>query len=226
MSQCKGTVTKRLYLRNDEREPVLTEPPEVGVAVVRVEPPAVIEPVRAEQEQITVGILDGFVHGNDPPEAHGFQFLVAELLTDETGDFSVWCGETTAFCFGTNLLGDPVAVLEEHALEDGDLVGHAVGRCEVVRAKQLLGIVAHAEALALQTSDPPLTTLVIRGDREVDDAVLFAPSALGFGDCDFSANETIDTFLTTEDVPNRLNAVHRFVILCHFVLLARVGHLG
>jgi len=123
------------YLRHNKREAIIATPPAAGAGAVRAEPPAVTEPVRAEQARNTVGILDGLVHGDDPPQTHGFQLIVAKLFTDETGDFCVRRGETALVGFGTDLLRDPIAVLEEHALEDGDLVGHAVGRREVVRAE-------------------------------------------------------------------------------------------
>lgn len=192
-------------MRNDEREPALAAPPAVGIAAVCAEPPAVSDPVRAKQARTTAGILDGFVHGDDPPETHGFQFFIDELLTDEAGDFGVWCGETTSFDFSTDLLRDPIVVLEEHALEDDDLVGHAVGRLEVVRAKQLLGIVAQAEVLAFQTLDPPLAGCTIAGNRKVDNTVLFAPCTFRSGDCNFSAKETLNAVHSAELVHDCLN---------------------
>ena len=85
-------------------------------------------------------------------------------------------GLTACACgLGADLLRDPVVVLEEPALEDGDFGRHAVGRLEVRRTEHLLGVVAHAEALALESGDPVLAGRAVAGDREVDDAVFLVP---------------------------------------------------
>ncbi|MEK7179068.1 MAG: hypothetical protein AAB727_02315, partial [Patescibacteria group bacterium] len=54
--------------RHGEREPAATMPPEVRPAVVRVEPATTVVTVRAQQVRIAVGVVDGFVHGNDVPQ--------------------------------------------------------------------------------------------------------------------------------------------------------------
>ncbi|TSC69125.1 MAG: hypothetical protein G01um101456_324 [Parcubacteria group bacterium Gr01-1014_56] len=162
-------------LRHGEREPAVTTPPVARPAVARVEPATIVATVRAQQVRIAVGVVDGFVHGNDVPQTHGFDLLVRELLTDEAGQFGVRLREVSARGLGANLLRDPIVVLEEHALENGDFGRHAVGRLEVLRTKHLLGVVAHAEALALEPGDPVLAGRAVAGDREVDDAVFLAP---------------------------------------------------
>ena len=66
----------RADLRNGEREPALTMPPAAGAAVGRVQPPAIIIAVRAEEERIAIGILDGIMHGDNPYQTHGFDVIV------------------------------------------------------------------------------------------------------------------------------------------------------
>jgi len=162
----------RADLRHGEREPAVTMPPVVRPDVVRVEPATSVVTVRAQQVRIAVGVVDGFVHGNDVPQPHRFDLLVRELLTDEAGQFGVRLRELALGGLGANLLRAPVAFLEEHALENGDFGRHAVGRFEVRRTEHLLGVVSDAET---QTLDPVLAGRAVGSDAEVDDAVFFAP---------------------------------------------------
>src|SRR3989344_4705001 len=50
-----------------------------------------------------------------------------ELLTDEAGQFGVRLRKLALVGLGANLLRDPVVVLAEHALENGDFGRRAVG---------------------------------------------------------------------------------------------------
>ena len=121
----------RTDLRHGEREPAATTPPDARPAAVRVEPRTTAATARAQQERSAVGVVDGFVHGNDVPQPHRLDLLVRELLTDEAGQFGVRLRKLALVGLGANLLRDPVVVLEEHALENGDFGRHAVGRLEV-----------------------------------------------------------------------------------------------
>ena len=143
-------------MRHGEREPVDTIPPVERLPAERVEPATIVGTVRAQQERIAVGVVDGFVHGNDVPQTHLLDLLVRELLTDEAGQFGVRLRELALVGLGADLLRDPVVVLEEHALENGDFGRHAVGRLEVRRTEHLLGVVSDAETVAFQTLDPVL----------------------------------------------------------------------
>jgi len=49
-------------LLDDERKPVLTIPPVVGVVVVRVQPPAIVIAVRVEEVQIAIGNVQNAFH--------------------------------------------------------------------------------------------------------------------------------------------------------------------
>ncbi len=186
----KGTEVPRILvlrtnLRHGEREPEATNPPAVRPAVVRAEPATIVATVRAQQARNAVGVVDGFVHGNDVPQTHCFDLLVRELLTDEAGQLGVRLGQLALVGLGANLLRDPVVVLEEHALEKGDFGRHAVGRLEVRRTEHLFGIVSDAETVAFQTLDPVLAGRAVGGDREVDDTVFLAPRTSRFGNCCF-----------------------------------------
>lgn len=100
MPKHKGLSLENRYLRQDKREPASNAPPAAGVDAVRVQPATIAETVRAEEVRKAVGIFDGFVHCNDPRQAHRLNLLVREVLTDETGDFGVRLGPTTAFGVG------------------------------------------------------------------------------------------------------------------------------
>ena len=152
--------------------------------------------VRAQQARIAVGVVDGFVHGNDVPQTHGFDLLVRELLTDEAGQFGVRLRELALVGLGADLLRDPVVVLEEHALENGDFGRHAVGRLEVRRTEHLLGVAAHAEALALESGDPVLASRAVAGDAEVDDPVFLAPRAKRLCHRDFTPQKPFGATFT------------------------------
>ena len=121
------------------------------------------------------------MHGDDPPQAHGLDVLVGELLPDEAGYLGVGLLPLALVGLGPDLAGDPVVVREELPLEHGDLGGDTRGGLEVRRSEDLLGVV-EPEAPALETGDPGLAGGPVARDREVDDAVLLAPGAGGFGD--------------------------------------------
>lgn len=148
--------------------------------------------------RIGIGIPDGFVHSKDPPETHSLDLLVGERLTDEAGDFGVRCFELALGRVGTNLLGDPIVVLEEYALEDGDFGRHARGWLEVRGKEQDLGVVHDPEAFLLKTPNPLFTGRSIAHDREVDDAVLLAPGALRFCNRGFATEELQRFIMATE----------------------------
>src|SRR3989338_10195874 len=76
-----------------KREHAVTIPPVARPAVVRVEPATTVATVRVQQVRNAVGVVDGFVHGNDVPQTHGFDLLVRALQTDEAGQFGVRLAE-------------------------------------------------------------------------------------------------------------------------------------
>ncbi len=190
----------RTDLRHGEREPEpeVTTPPVVMPFAVRVEPATTADTARAQQARIAVGVVDGFVHGNDVRQTHGFDLLVRELLTGETGQFGVRLRELALVGLGANLLRDPVVVLEEHVLENGDFGRHAAGRLEVRRTEHLLGVVSDAETVAFQTLDPVLAGRAVGGDAEVDDAVFLAPRTDRFGNREFASEKTERHVMATE----------------------------
>ena len=108
-------------MRDNEREPIPTNPPAARTAVARTEPPTNAATARVEEAQIAIGIIDGFVHGNNPYQTHSFNVFVREFLADEAGNFGVWLGKFPLVGFGTNFLRGAIVVLEEHAFENGDL---------------------------------------------------------------------------------------------------------
>ncbi len=163
-----------------------------------MEPANIVVTVREQQERIAVGVVDRFVHGNDPDQTHGFDLLVRELLTDEAGQFGVRLRELALVGLGANLLRDPVVVLEEHALENRDFGRHAARRFEVRRTEHLLGVVSDAETVVFQTLDPIFAGRAIAGDREVDDAVFFTPRTGRFGNREFVAEKTESHLMATE----------------------------
>jgi len=181
-----------------EREPAVTIPPEARPADPRAEPATTVVTARDQQVRIAVGVVDGFVHYDDPPDTHGFDLLVRELLANETGQLDVRLGQLALVGFGTDLLRDPVVVLEEHALENGDFGRHATRRLEVRRTKYLIGVVADAETVAFQTLDPVLASRAVGCDAEVDDAVFLAPRTDRFGNRKFVAEKTERHVVATE----------------------------
>ena len=188
----------RTYLRHVKREPVVTIPPAARPDAARAEPATNVVTVRVQQERIAVGVVDGFVHGNDVPQTHGFDLLVRELLTNEAGQFGVRLAELALVGLGANLLRDPALVLEKHALQNGDFGRHAGGRLEGRRSERLLGVASDAETVAFQTLDPVLAGRAVAGDREVDDSVFLAPRTGRFGNREFVAEKTERHVVATE----------------------------
>lgn len=203
-------------MRHGEREPDVTTPPVARPAVVRAEPATTAATVRAQQVRTAAGVVDGFVKGNDVPQTHLLDFLVRELLTDEAGQFGVRLGQLALIGLGTDLLRGPVVVLEEHALENGDFGRHATRRLEVQRTEHLLGVVTHAQALAFEPGDPVLAGRAVRGDREVDDAVLLAPRTGRFGNREFAAEKTERHVVATEFLDDGIELAGREAGGCEF----------
>lgn len=148
--------------------------------------------------RIAVGVVDGFVHRNDAPQTHDFDFLIRELLTDKAGQFGVRLGQLALVGLGADLLRDPVVVLEEHAFENGDFGRHAARRFEIRRTEHLLGVVSDTETVAFQTLDPVLAGRAVARDREVDDTVFLAPRTGRFGNREFVAQKTERHLMATE----------------------------
>lgn len=190
----------RTNLRDNEHEAALTIPPIVGVVEVRVEPPTTAEAERVEKERTAVRIFDGFVHYHDPNQAHGFDVFIREVLANETGDLGVRCRELPLCRHFADVLGVAVIVLEEHALEDSDLVRHTLGRLEVWTAEHALGVVRQTETLLLKTLDPVLTGRAVRGDREVDDTIFLAPRTGRFGNHQLTRQKALHAVHSTEFV--------------------------
>ena len=172
-------------MRDGKREPVVTIPPVVRPVVVRVEPATIVVTVRVQQDRTA----DRLVHGNDTDQPYGFDLLVREVFPDETGYFRVRRGQLALVGLGANLLRDPVVVLEEHALENGDFGRHVVGRLEVRRTEHLLGVVSDAETVAFQTLDPVLAGRTVGRDAEVDDTVFLTPRTDRFGNREFVTHD-------------------------------------
>jgi hypothetical protein len=185
-------------LRHGKREPTVTIPPVVRPVAARAEPATIAVTDRAQQARIAAGVVDRFVHGNDPDQTHRFDFLVRELLTDEAGQFGVRLRELALVGLGANLLRDPVVVLEVHALENRDFGRHAARRLEIRRTEHLLGVVSDAETVAFQTLDPVLAGRAVGGDAEVDNAVFLAPRTGRFGNREFVAEKTERHVVATE----------------------------
>ncbi len=188
----------RTDLRHGEREPAVTIPPAARPAVVRAEPATIAATVRAQQARIAAGVVDGFVHDNDPDQTHLLDLLIRELLTDEASELGVRLGELALVGLGVDILRDPVVVLEGHALENRDFGRHAARRLEVRGTEHLIGVVAHAEFFAFEPGDPVLAGRTVAGDREVDDAVFLVPRASRFGNREFVAEKTERHVMATE----------------------------
>lgn len=185
-------------MRHGEREPVVTIPSAVRPVVVRAEPAAIVFTVRTQQERTAVGVVDGFVHGNDVPQTHLPDLLVRELLTNEASQFGIRLPQLALVSFGANVIRDPALVLEEYALENGDFARHATRRLERRRSEHLLGVVIHAKTFSLKSGDPVLAGRAVARDREVDNAVFLAPQTSRFGNREFVAEKTERHVVATE----------------------------
>ncbi|KKR03732.1 MAG: hypothetical protein UT30_C0020G0001 [Candidatus Uhrbacteria bacterium GW2011_GWF2_39_13] len=80
------------------------------------------------------------MHGNDVPKTHGLDFLVRELFADETRDFRVRGREVHLIRLIADVLGGAVIIRKERPLQNGNLIGHATGRLEILGAQNTFGI--------------------------------------------------------------------------------------
>ncbi len=189
--------------------------------MIRVQPATLVVTARVEQARIAIGVLDGLVHRDDTPETHVFNLLVGEHDTDETGDFGVGSDVLPLGCFRTDVSCDAFVIREERALHDDDLGYDTLGRLEVGRQEDLLGVAADVVTVVFQAFDPAGTRGAVGRDREADDAIFFAPRTDDFGKRQFVTQKATSTFHSAELVENRLDT-HVFdveIVLGHEILL-------
>jgi len=130
----------RRHLRDKERESAPTIPPVVRIDVVRIEPTTVNTTKSRKEVRKAVRIFDRLMHGNDVPKTHGLDFLVRELFADETRDFRVRGREVHLIRLIADVLGGAVIIRKERPLQNGNLIGHATGRLEILGAQNTFGI--------------------------------------------------------------------------------------
>ena len=193
-----------LRLRN-ESETIVTSPPADRVVVIGVEPPALDIAARVEETRVAIGILDGFVHDDDPNETHGFELFVREVLPDEASHFGVRFREVPLGGFGANLLCDAVFVREERPFQDSNLGGDVLGGLEVLRAKDLLGVVAETIPFLLETLGPLWASGTVGSDGQVDDTILHTKTVSWFRNHQFISEESVDSLHAAEFVYNRFD---------------------
>jgi len=192
-------------LRDGAGKAIIAIPPIARPAVEGAQATTDNAPTSTEEKRNTARIFDGVAHDDNPPETHFLQFLVREFLADEAGDFRIRLFELPPFSFSANLASDAVVVIEERALNDGNLGGDTLGGFEVLVAENAFGVTLHIIILAFKAGNPPFPSRAIAGDREVDYAVLLTPGFGWFGDADFSTKESRDSFFSTELVLHCFN---------------------
>lgn len=154
-------------------------------------------------------MLDGFVYSDDVPQTHALELIVRKVLTDEAGDFRIRGREFHLTRLLANDLDEDVVFVEEEALQNGNLIGHATRRLEVIGAQNAFCSISNLEFFLFETLDPRFAARSIGSDGEVDDAVLFTPTFGGFGDELFVTKEMLGCFFATKFVDNRLKPVVR-----------------
>ena len=75
----------------------------------------------------------------------------------------------------SDITREPVFILKNTRQKNGDFGHHTFGWNEVRRTEHLLGIVPNIITVAFQTLDPVLAGRAITLDREVNNAIFFAP---------------------------------------------------
>ena len=167
-------------MRGKENETIHTTPPAARVAIERVEPPTYYAvAVSTEKVLSAAGIIDGFVHRDEPDQTHRFDVLIREILADEAGYFGIGFCELPLVGLGANLARDTILVGEKLSFENHAVVRDAGGRLEIRRVQDILRPFGQPEVFLLQTSNPLRTSRAVGGDGEVDDAVLLHPCWFG-----------------------------------------------
>lgn len=169
------------FLLDAKGETALATPLVVKVAVVCAETAAVATAGRTKKQVHTsTRTLYRIVHGDDHRKAHLLDLLVRELVTDETSDFDIGLSELPTLCFGED--EDPVAEIKikDFAIDDSDINRDAgIHWPKVLGMERALRKPINFTIFAFKALDPLLPTHAVRGDREVDDPVLYAPASDG-----------------------------------------------
>src|SRR3989338_10082948 len=108
-TKIKGTKVPRILvlrtnLRDNECEPKVTIPQVVRLVVIRVQPATTDVAVHNEEVRIVIRILDGFVHGSNPHQTHGFNLLIREHFAYQASNFSIRLGKLAAVGFSADFL--------------------------------------------------------------------------------------------------------------------------
>ncbi len=158
------------------------------------------------------------MHNEDPNETHGFNLLVREHVTDETGDFGVGLVPCAAGSFGADLLGEAIVFLEQPSFEHRDFSGDAARRFEVGRVEQAFGVVFHVPAVSIEALDPLRTSSTVGRNGEVNHTVLFTPGASWYRNHKLTAEEALNTIHTTEFVHNSFYCAQIQLFIFHLYL--------
>ena len=118
-------------MREGEGEAAARAPTVTRSAIKGIQ--SIVSATSAEQERIADRIFNGLVHRHNPTKAHLFDFVVAELGSDETSYLCVRFDKPTLFPFGSDVLRQTFAVCFPHlSWKDSDIVLDATRRNKLI----------------------------------------------------------------------------------------------
>ncbi len=119
--------------------------------------------------------FDGFVHDNDPPKTHLFNFLIRELFPNKTSNVRIQLYEFHLDRLIADLLGTAIVIREEQTLQNSDFVRAGNGRFEVLGTNNQLPVrLFNPITFLFRPRDPLLTgRRLTERNSEVNDAIYF-----------------------------------------------------
>jgi hypothetical protein len=209
-----------VLLARDEHETAAATPEVDRVPADAIQPPTVITVLNAEHAEVAIGVRDG-LHSDDEPLTVRLVLVLQSQLGTDFG----WAE------LKPELLGSLVDVLTsgsvlETELGDGD--DHEVhfgllgARREGGLTEDVIAPIANTVSVVFESTAEVVGGLETCAELEaLPDSEL--SGVLGTDD-ELTADEAVNAVFAAENVPDRLNAVYRRVVLRHLVLLAHIGH--
>ncbi len=149
--------------RSEEHEAEAVKPLFLRVADVGVQPPTAVVPADTEQVEAASHVSDGLVHDDEGVGSHLLDLLVGDRFAEQGRDLDGRGQVAAALCLGTDIFVRPISVGRELlALDDDEIVDRASRGGERRVTQELLRVVAHTEALAIEAGDPLFASLADR----------------------------------------------------------------
>src|SRR3989344_2355724 len=125
----------------------------------------------------------------NPQDAHGTDFPVRELLSNQTGHFDLRRFQFASLRVSANMKKMPKFY---YALENRHMVSHVSGSVKIWRRQNIDHVPMQSNALLFETLHPGRPGSSIRGNFQTNNAVFLAPFPFGSFQEPFSGGDEAD----------------------------------